>query len=100
MYKESRNVLKLELNLKTVSFKALLLQMMNLSSRGKSRVSQSKLEESVPESGSILPVSLYVRVTALYTLQPDLQSLDLWEWNTKTAYRIALDTVRIGERKA
>lgn len=48
----------------------------------------------------ILPVSLYVRVTALYTLQPDLQSLDLWEWNTKTAYRIALDTVRIGERKA
>lgn len=57
MYKESRNVLKLELNLKTVSFKALLLQMMNLSSRGKSRVSQSKLEESVPESGSAMAQS-------------------------------------------
>ena len=36
MHKESSNVLKLELNLKTVSVKALLLQMMDLSPRGKS----------------------------------------------------------------
>ena len=36
MNKESSNILKLELNLKTVSFKALLLQMTDLSRRGKS----------------------------------------------------------------
>lgn len=36
MHKESSNVLKLELNLKTVSFKALLLQMTDRSPRGKS----------------------------------------------------------------
>lgn len=36
MNKESSDILKLELNLKTVSFKALLLQMMDLSPRGKS----------------------------------------------------------------
>lgn len=53
-YKESRHGLKLELNLKIIQLKALLLQM-SLSSTGKSCVSQNKLvEELVSESGLLL----------------------------------------------
>lgn len=82
MYKESRNVLKLELNLKTVSFKALLLQMMNLSSRGRSRVSQSKLEASVPESGSAMAQS---SVLVLFCFFP-LAWSNVAKWNVFSTF--------------